>query len=1493
MATIDYAGIQAGELEVLEAIHMGDYRELPIKSAWNKTSGRAFELKLSAEEDPNVVVTLTTTFTTTYPRTPPLIEVRGLEGLHERTQERIKRIATLRPAQLVKESAGEVIMHLVVEEVKDALDDAAQARATGVLPSLEDERALMVAAHQAQEEAAREAERKRQQEAKAEADRLLQENVEREVRRKAALQAPPTPAQEGVADAGLSADVVLFEEDMEMPVAADGAVATFKGVEILSRISKTANSEELLVRPGRHLFDAVLKLRRVSILPRNVPAIKSQTSAQEKPFDFMYHLTALERELKELKKHRHPHVNIVYAFRLDRQVIPGPDSQLGWSLSILSELSNRGSLDEMLEDGQTISLLRAREWSHSLLGALNFLHNNNIVHKQINPTNIRLYRSGDGLTMPQLSGTCYNHRLDILLGNAKASKPTHWCAPEARLKPLETTHAKIDIWDFGVVMAQMLFGKDIIYTYRTPQLLLQSMQLTSLFNDLIRKFFLVEQTKRPPAFDLLLSEFFRSTEAAVQPGKEGTAELTRQVSAVDLQRPSERTSRHNSSSISERVYPLRPSHFASEFTELARIGRGGFGEVVRVRNKVDNGLFAVKKIKSRSTRELEEIRKEVALLCMLTHPYIVRYHMAWVEDDFEAGTVMSDSTRSTASDFTGTALNDVEFVDDESAGSVDAGGQYFDRPDSAESDDDGSDEESGSPEESDDVDRSNLQDAALNEGDRTEASRLLRPSPPARLPDHAQILYIPMELCEGQTLRHLFARGMTSDPEKQWKMLRQILQGLEYIHSRGIIHRDFKPDNIFIDKDGNPRIGDFGLATTSHTAAPNVLSSSHGENTEMSRGMGTALYIAPELQKTSEAKYTNKVDMYSMGIIFFEMCFQLDTAMERDQEIRKIRAPQHSLPSAFDEPEKAEQKIVILSLITHNQAERPSSSELLQSSKLPASADEESLRITLQRLEKSDRKTYEKILTTLHTPNEDQRIKDMAWDATVTRDADAETTAIRLRQVSILRSVLEPVLRRHGAEELPQSMIYPRSTIYDDDLGVVSMLDRTGNLLQLPYDHTLPHARQLAKWAPVIPRTYTFGHVLRNTLGGPPKQIATLNFDIASKAGEDSVIYDAEAIKILDELVDNVPVMAEDNIAYHLNHANILNAILDHCKVEEVHRTPVKKTLSELGFNDRHWKHVREALRSPHIDVPSTTLDELSKFDFRQLVDEQFVLKTKNRLNALLANSPACLLQSLLALDHLYSVSATLAKFGFNRSLFFAPFASHDEAYYKNGIMFQVFVDKRIRKGFGAGGRYDSLVQSYRLPTTPPETLPRTVGFQLSLDYMTNKSLHHQKNVQTGSSKFKVDTPSYDPLWSSRRCEVLIFPAAPDLVNTICASLLSALWAADISAELASSSTDMDSIFFHQKQTTYGFIIKVNSETASAVRIRNTATDSDNKVNISEIVSHIRADLRDRDSALLKSRRLLPSLTRGLGIPELPQEQPIVTGRRGKKQRERSEGLRS
>ncbi|KAF2094912.1 kinase-like protein, partial [Rhizodiscina lignyota] len=290
------------------------------------------------------------------------------------------------------------------------------------------------------------------------------------------------------------------------------------------------------------------------------------------------------------------------------------------------------------------------------------------------------------------------------------------------------------------------------------------------------------------------------------------------------------------------------SRYERDFAEYERIGKGGYGEVFRVENRLDGIQYAVKKI------ALDALLNELRTLARLDHPNIVRYFGGWL-DMFPSDTTGLTSHATTVPVLTlhvQMSLYPLTLTDFLSYNS--------------------------------------------------------------QFPDSRHVS-MPSLSRQYQGLRHCFHTLMSL------LVFLALLDGVEYLHSQGLVHRDLKPANIFVslsdrlssspssidrsrcrgclssdDFDKTPiymnfRIGDFGLvaALASEGSLPeSAQQTPRAVGTEHYRPRSATVGVADE-----------KLDIFALGVILFELLWPFGTRMERHETLSRLKGGE--LPERFVE----------------------------------------------------------------------------------------------------------------------------------------------------------------------------------------------------------------------------------------------------------------------------------------------------------------------------------------------------------------------------------------------------------------------------------------------------------------------------------------------------------------------------------------------------------------------------------------------------------------
>lgn len=162
-----------------------------------------------------------------------------------------------------------------------------------------------------------------------------------------------------------------------------------------------------------------------------------------------------------------------------------------------------------------------------------------------------------------------------------------------------------------------------------------------------------------------------------------------------------------------------------------------------------------------------------------------------------------------------------------------------------------------------------------------------------------KIQYIVMEYIDGITLKEFISQRKIIKWKDALYFVNQILSALKHAHSKGVIHRDIKPQNIMLLKDGTIKVTDFGIARFSRNET----------QTMTDRAIGSVHYIAPEQAKGSVID--EKADIYSVGVMLYEMLtgklpFEADNAvsvaiMQMQAKPKPLREINPDIPEGLEQ----------------------------------------------------------------------------------------------------------------------------------------------------------------------------------------------------------------------------------------------------------------------------------------------------------------------------------------------------------------------------------------------------------------------------------------------------------------------------------------------------------------------------------------------------------------------------------------------------------------
>nr|XP_039247644.1 eIF-2-alpha kinase GCN2-like [Styela clava] len=1045
---------------------------------------------------------------------------------------------------------------------------------------------------------------------------------------------------------------------------------------------------------------------------------------QAKVSKYLKIIKGVEHELHSLLKLNHANLVSYCAIRYIEEVEH-------IQVDVLQEFVAGTNLESKIFSSESVSLSEVRVITEQLLNALDYLHSHSVVHKNLKASSVTL----DSRGMVRLTDYSIEKRLADLYKESHIEQPGVTFIDD----PIPARNSKKgDILKLGMLILSLVQGQHIKeYPPDIPN------KLPSVFQDFLNKCLAVEDRLRMTASELLDHNFLKpSISENLEIGFDHKNGLDENIPSPN------NDSYFDQLNDDLTTYPIPPtmlSRIHSEFEELQWLGKGGFGDVVQVRNKLDGRYYAIKRIllDPRNAQFNKKIKREVKHLSRLNHENVVRYYNSWIEtllnpDSNSSETTSSINTTSKTSDLNN-YVNSLGLMDDVEQHAPPPVGHSFSDWESVGNYSFNQDEDDDDEEEEDVFNNilryeSEDEESVMFEGENGKDKTNHPTSPSTNDQQNTETtdsslgsipkcyLYIQMEYCEKSTLREAIDKGLWDDKSRVWELFRETLDGLVHIHEQGMIHRDLKPQNIFLDLYNHIKIGDFGLATSHTREAAEVTSildlansKSEGGDSALTGRVGTALYVAPELNKIgSRTIYNQKVDMYSLGIIFFEMCYAgLQTKMERVKVLGNMRLEEIKFPDDFDDMHAMHNEAQIIKwCLNHSSDKRPTAAELLRSPLVPGPALEKTyvVKSVRQALQDPHSAPHRLLMEELFA-RPDNRNDDIFYDIDLHKGQ--YISAQHLMQ-DYVHSTVITILKRHGAVKITPPLLTPRKRIKieeDEDEeneapqmresegpSAATFIDTSGAIVTLPYDLRVPFARYIGRNGIYSLKRYAIEKVYRKVKihRSHPKELWECAFDIVTPT-VCSLIPDAEGICAVSEIISSFPVLGKRSYQITVNHTILLLAIFAYSGISINKYDSVKRVLTEAKMEKLNKTQLEARLLD--LSLTSQQISTLYSFIGQQgpLSKIQTLLKTLTRNK----QSPI----SSLARQGLHELDAlrkNLEAFGVRLPVVVHLGFVHNLHQY-SGVIFQVSTEIRKQKKImneviAAGGRYDDLVQRLSIP---------------------------------------------------------------------------------------------------------------------------------------------------------------------------------------------------
>ncbi|KAI5119391.1 hypothetical protein M0805_005934 [Coniferiporia weirii] len=1361
------------EIQVLKSIYLDEFFESAPPKAW-KGAARLPEFNIKVKHDlaPNAFLILNVKFPKAYPsKSVPILSIVQSKGL---TPAHTTKIMSLMHAEAQRCIGGEAVF-TIISLAEDWLRENFKApkEASGLSLAIEmQNRALE------EEKAMREKEEtlaKAEDEKESRFEEQLLQQIEQDAHRREEIQRQEKERQKArrraMSDATEKPMIETSTETFENEIEAFGSV--FDTVRLYHGrrewLGTTYNAEPVCEDAN---VSVALELHVVIF-----EADYYKTQQGRKKID------QVENEIRRLTKlDCYDHILRVFAVQLTstRSNVPA-------RLAILMEKRPSLTLRDLLHDCDGLKEDRVKLYLMQICSGLRSIHDAGLVHRAINPASIGLVDNATGTKTVKLMRTAFHtklrdfHKSEPFGPKAEADVPEpplpdDWLCRETLDSPLLYTRCR-DLHSVGILILQMLLGLDIGNRYPNPRAALLDSGMSNGLSQIVTE--LLKPNKKSTGT-------LSASDVLARIGRQFSGALSKTqaipingapVQPTDVRTPVARItfpagSPENNYFLNSENRIRRASRWREDWEQLEVLGRGGFGSVVKARNLLDNRNYAVKKIKLRTAQGDNKIFREVNALSRLSHRYIVRYYTTWLEESEPTSSNVSSDSEQDGS-------GDVD-VDDQTAGASIArtasGEESFNDPTSIDLNDLVLKEDNRTSSfpsihftsgdvADDSSDEEEANSTHLVEQIKQNRLGIVTPPPLVR-----RTLYIQMEYVERQTLRERIAEGISED--EGWRLFHQILDALVHMASLGILHRDIKLTNIFIDSNGDCKVGDFGLATSSLAAVDpsDVSPMSVSTFSDMTLDVGTRLYIAPEILSKRgglRGKDHSKADLYSLGVVYFEMNYMFRTASERIFVIENLRHPDIIFPSDWD-AKRSHQREIITLLLQHDPSHRPTAIQLSQSPLLPPRMEDEYFKEALHTMTNRDNRYYPAILASLFS-RPPRSARDPLYD-----EGFPETAILRHGVVEHL----DRIFRLHGARDVDVPLLMPLTDRHTEDQRRVLMLDSHGEILTLSSNALLPFARLAARKALTRIKRYHVGDTYRaGSVLGHPLVSTTAIFDIITPDMMNGLeVASAEMVALMDECLGTFPNLSK---TYQIH--------VSHSKISEIVMSRIPENLRECVIDVLQAAKTTSSQRRASLQkkgFQKTIIDELEWLneDYEDITMPMMRLEKNSSVFAEPLRPFLKEVGKVVSLAISTGLQSSIVRI---RPLMVGR--RHD--YFKNGVCFETVNPEKRTDLLAVGGRYDHLISQFYSPLVKKGPFV-AVGLQIALERITSAIATFQSNFLTNNQRL------YD-YWSARRCDVYIISFQPGYLS-VRLEVAALLWKhgirADLMYETGVSDTNMEGL---------------------------------------------------------------------------------------------------